>query len=102
MPKRLSKRRRKTEDAAESGFRTLQRIIERTEDTPAPRKQNVVAITEHRRKNPAAVALGRKGGRNPSPHAWRKSPQRSAAASPAPPRALGEAETVAKGALAHQ
>ena len=61
MPKRLSRNPRKSEDAAQSAFRTVQRLIERTEDTPAPRKQNVVPITRHR-KNPAAVALGRKGG----------------------------------------
>lgn len=48
MPKRLSKPRRKREDAAQSGYRAL---------------QNVIGITEgRRRKDPAAVALGRKGG----------------------------------------
>ena len=60
MPKRLSKRR--TGDPVEAAFRVTQRVIaiaEGTDSTPRPR--NVVSIGSHR-KNPAAVALGRKGG----------------------------------------
>lgn len=60
MPKRLSKR--KTEDPAQAAFRVVQRIIQRTEEElPAPRK-NVVPLERRKRKDPAAVALGRKGG----------------------------------------
>jgi hypothetical protein len=55
MPKRLSKKP-KNEDSAQSAFRALQHVIETTE---GPRK-NVVPM--RRRKDPAAVALGRKGG----------------------------------------
>lgn len=62
MPKRLSKPRR-TEDPSQAAFRVVQRIVERTEETPAKQQRaNVVPIAERRRKNPAAVALGRKGG----------------------------------------
>ena len=63
MPKRLSNSRARSEDAAQSGFRTVQRLIAITEGAPEPRKPNVVSIAERRRKNPAAVALGRKGGK---------------------------------------
>ena len=58
MPKRLSKKR-KSEDVAQSAFRTLQHVIDTTERQA---RQNVVPM--RRQKNPAAVALGRKGGRN--------------------------------------
>lgn len=60
MPKRLS-RKRESEDGTQSAFRVLQRVIDITENEPpkAPPK-NVVPM--RRRKNPAAVALGRKGG----------------------------------------
>ena len=44
MPKRL----RKAEDEAQSAFRAMQHVIEQTEGKPE--------------KDPAAVALGRKGG----------------------------------------
>ncbi len=60
MPKLLRKPS-KTEDAAQSAFRVVQRVIERTEDEPVTRPADVVSITK--RKNPAAVALGRRGGR---------------------------------------
>ena len=60
MPKRLSKKPKKSDDAdaAQSAFRAMQRVIDITENEP-PRK-NVVPMRPH--KNPAAVALGRKGG----------------------------------------
>jgi hypothetical protein len=62
MPKRLSKPR-KSDDPAQSAFRVLQHVIDTTEGTAPKRpRQNVVRINERRRKNPAAVALGRKGG----------------------------------------
>lgn len=57
MPKRFSNR-----DENQSAFDLVQRVIARTEDsgqTPQPR---VVSIGV-KRKNPAAVALGRMGGR---------------------------------------
>ena len=59
MPKRLS---RKSEDAAQSAFRALRHVIDSTEQREPPEapRQNVVPM--RRRKNPAAVALGRKGG----------------------------------------
>lgn len=60
MPKRFSKR--KTEDPAEAAFRVMQRVIQRTEDRPPAPRKNVVPLEPHRRKNAAAVALGRKGG----------------------------------------
>lgn len=51
MPNRS--RKPKAEDANESAFRTLQAVIAKTEGAkPKPAK----------RKNPVAVALGRKGG----------------------------------------
>jgi hypothetical protein len=56
MPKRLS---RKNADPALSAFRVLQHVIETTEGPPQKPKK-VVPIRRH--KNPAAVALGRKGG----------------------------------------
>jgi hypothetical protein len=61
MPKRLS---RKREDAAQSAFRALAHVIESTEkQEPAKSaRQNVVPM--RRPKDPAAVALGRKGGQN--------------------------------------
>ena len=61
MPKRLSKKP-KSEDVVQSAFRAMQHIIDITEVDPlkADRK-NVVPM--RRRKNPAAVELGRKGGR---------------------------------------
>jgi hypothetical protein len=60
MPKRLSKKRK--EDSSQAAFRTVQRLIERTTETetPKPVPHNVVPIRH--RKNPAAVALGKKGG----------------------------------------
>lgn len=62
MPKRLSKRR-KSEDPAQAAFRVYQRVIEQSEsETPKPDRKNVVPISARRRKNPMAVALGRKGG----------------------------------------
>jgi hypothetical protein len=62
MPKRLSKPRT-SDDPAQSAFRVLQHVIERSEgEAPKPVPRNVVPISEHHRKNPAAVALGRKGG----------------------------------------
>jgi len=62
MPKRLSKRR-KSDDAVQSAFRVYQRVIEQSEgETPKPDRKNVVPIHARRRKNPMAVALGRKGG----------------------------------------
>jgi hypothetical protein len=46
----------------QSAFRVLQRVIATSEgETPKPARKNVVSITS-RRKDPAAVALGRKGG----------------------------------------
>lgn len=59
MPKRL--RKPKTEDSAQSAFRVLRHVVERTEgDQPTSSTNNVIPITK--RKNPAAVALGRMGG----------------------------------------
>ena len=59
MPKRLS-----TRDANQSAFDLVQRIIAKTEDPP-PEKESarIVSIVGRKRKNPAAVALGRIGGR---------------------------------------
>jgi hypothetical protein len=56
MPKRS-----RTEDASESAYRTVQTIIERHDPDAAaePRPQKKLKA---KRKNPAAVALGRKGG----------------------------------------
>lgn len=59
MPKRLSKPRR--EDANQAAFRAVQRIATISEGSAPPAPSNVVPIAA-RRKNPAAVALGRKGG----------------------------------------
>ena len=59
MPKRLS-RHRKSDDPAQSAFRVLQHVIDVTEGPRKPARKNVIPMT--RRKNPAAVALGRKGG----------------------------------------
>ena len=58
MPKRLSK----TTDPNRSAFNLVQRIIAKTE---APEKEpaRVVQMAGRKRKNPAAVALGRIGGR---------------------------------------
>lgn len=61
MPKRLS--RKPASDPAQSAFRVLERVIDLTEGDAPPPRQNVVRLAERRRKNPAAVALGRKGGR---------------------------------------
>lgn len=62
MPKRLS-RKRGGEDGTQSAFRALQHVIEQAEGTDAAKpKASVIAIASRRRKNPAAVALGRKGG----------------------------------------
>jgi hypothetical protein len=52
MPKRLRKKTR-SEDGVQSAFRAMQHIIDKTE--------NVLPM--RRRKNAAAVELGRKGGR---------------------------------------
>jgi hypothetical protein len=60
MPKRLSKKRR-TADPNVSAFRVTQRIIERTEGEAPTRQPRVIPLPS-KRKNPAAVALGRKGG----------------------------------------
>ena len=59
MPKRLSKKR-ETNDPNTAAFRMVQRISEDIEAPPRP--ANVVPLAGRRRKNPAAVALGRKGG----------------------------------------
>ena len=60
MPKRL---RRRGDDAAQSAFRVLRHVIEQSENTPrAKPAENVIPIASRRRKNPAAVALGRRGG----------------------------------------
>ena len=59
MPKRQS--RKPLHDANQSAFAAKQRIIALTEGDDAPaRPANVVPM--RRRKNPAAVALGRLGG----------------------------------------
>jgi hypothetical protein len=57
MPKRLSKRPTR-EDPAQSAFRTMQYIIDKTET-----KRPAEVVPMRRRKDPAAVALGRKGGK---------------------------------------
>jgi hypothetical protein len=59
MPKRLSKNRSKpqTVDPNVAAFRLVQHVIGQTEPTAKPKK----VITLRRIKNPAAVALGRKG-----------------------------------------
>ena len=56
MPKRLSKKKRETDDGTQSAFRALQHVIEVTE---GPRS----VVPMRKRKNPAAVELGRKGGK---------------------------------------
>ena len=71
MPKRLSKRRR---DPNQSAFHSVQRIIAMTEGEQAKPATNVVPITKHR-KNPAAVALGRKGGLRSAAGRMEKIPQ---------------------------
>jgi hypothetical protein len=60
MPKRLSS---KQSDPNRMAFALVERIAAKTEgrEMPAP-PQNVVSIEKARKKNPAAVALGRKGG----------------------------------------
>lgn len=60
MPKRQS--RKPPRDENQAAFAAKQRVIALTEgeDEPVSRPANVIPIT--RRKNPAAVALGRKGG----------------------------------------
>jgi len=60
MQKRMPKRSR-TEDPNESAHRTAQEIIAR-HDPEAPRPRS-----RAKRKNPAAVALGRKGGKKGGP-----------------------------------
>lgn len=73
MPKRLSRKREK-DDGTQSAFRALQHVIEQTEgETPA--KAPVIAIASRRRKNPAAVALGRKGGLKSAKARMEKIPQ---------------------------
>lgn len=59
MPKRLSKRRQR--DPNQAAFNSAQRVIAITEDEVPTVRNNVVRLGE-RRKNPAAVALGRRGG----------------------------------------
>jgi hypothetical protein len=49
-------RKRKKPDAAKFGFDMMQRVIEATGDTPEQPAPNLEG------KDPAAVALGRKGG----------------------------------------
>ena len=63
MPKRLRKKAASA-DPAVSAFRVLQHVIAESEGETSKRAQrkNVVPIESRRRKNPAAVALGRKGG----------------------------------------
>ena len=51
MPKRSSKAKTPTRDEAQTAFDALQRVISLTEEAE-----------ERQEKNPAAVALGRKGG----------------------------------------
>lgn len=59
MPKRLSKKHTDAEgDPNVGAFRLVHRIT--SENEPRELKDNVVPLK--RRKNPAAVALGRKGG----------------------------------------
>jgi len=59
MPKRLSKKQTpKENDPNVAAFRLLQRVTGEPESSA--RKDNVVPLLP--RKNPAAVALGRKGG----------------------------------------
>lgn len=58
MPKRLRKKKN-ADDGTQSAFRALQHVIDQTETEP-PKKAAVIPM--QRRKNPAAVALGRKGG----------------------------------------
>jgi len=60
MPKRLSKKSLKS-DPNQSAFRVVQRIAALTEGEPTKKPNNVVRLPA-KRKNPAAVALGRKGG----------------------------------------
>ncbi|HZR25540.1 MAG TPA: hypothetical protein VFA59_18230 [Vicinamibacterales bacterium] len=57
MPKRLSKKKQSS-DPALTGFAALQRVIDLTE---GPQKSKVIPM--RKRKNPAAVELGRKGGK---------------------------------------
>jgi hypothetical protein len=64
MPKRLSKKRTQR-DPNIAAFRVLQRVIDQTETEPP--KAKVIPLST-KRKNPAAVALGRKGGQK-SAHA---------------------------------
>jgi hypothetical protein len=61
MPKRLS---RKHEDAAQSAFRALAHVIESTEKQEPAKPARPTVVPMRPRKNPAAVALGRKGGQN--------------------------------------
>ena len=60
MPKRLS-----TRDPNQSAYDLVQHIIAKTEnDAPAKEPARVIPMVGRKRKNPAAVALGRIGGRN--------------------------------------
>lgn len=54
----MPKRSRTTEDANEAAHRIISRVIELTEGTPPEPAPKPKAA----KKNPAAVALGRKGG----------------------------------------
>lgn len=58
MPKRLSRKRPETSDPNVGAFRLVQRIAGTSE--PKEPKANVVQLKL--KKDPAAVALGRKGG----------------------------------------
>lgn len=59
MPKRQS--RKPSRDVNQAAFAAKQRVIALTEgEEPEARPSNVVPMRQ--RKNPAAVALGRKGG----------------------------------------
>lgn len=62
MPKRQS--RKPPRDENQAAFAAKQRVIALTEggDAPAPAARTAKVVPMRRRKNPAAVALGRLGG----------------------------------------
>ena len=57
MPKQSSKRK-PDPDANQTAFAAVQRVIEQTEGQPAP----AATPAKPKKKNPAAVTLGRLGG----------------------------------------
>jgi len=62
MPERSSKRKKRGHDFAVNAFRVVQETTEEDEETQAESQEDVTAPRADG-KNPAAVALGRLGGK---------------------------------------